>query len=97
MQSVRFEPIDLVRDGETCVRFRRDSYFCSFGEGDAFDPATGGPAGYLERLRVRLATLPEGIVHVWRADTIVGQIEAQIPPGVGTGYVNLFHQRSTPG
>ena len=91
MQSVRFEPVDLVRDRDTCVRFRRDSYFCSFGEGEAFDPSSGGVAGYLERLRERLATLPEGIVHVWRVDAIVGQIEAQIPPALGTGYVNLFY------
>jgi ribosomal protein S18 acetylase RimI-like enzyme len=91
MPSVRFEPIDLRRHADTCVRFRRDSYFCSFGDGEAFDPATGGVKGYLDRLRQRLAILPEGIVHVWRADLIVGQIEAQIRPDTGTGYVNLFH------
>jgi ribosomal protein S18 acetylase RimI-like enzyme len=89
--SIRFEPIDLARHGETCVRFRRDSYYCSFGAGEAFDAARGGAAGYIERLRERLVRLPEGIVHVWRGDTIIGQIEAQIAAGGIAGYVNLFY------
>lgn len=91
MPEVRFEPIDLLRHADTCVLFRRDSYGCSFGEGEAFPAADGGVSAYLERLRTRLATFPEGIVHVWRSEKIIGQIEAQMPPGLGTGYVNLFH------
>jgi GNAT superfamily N-acetyltransferase len=89
--SLRFEPVDLHRDSDTCIRFRRDSYFCSFGDGEAFDPATGGTTGYLDRLRQRLAALPEGIVHAWRGDRIVGQIEAQVPADRPGGYVNLFY------
>jgi ribosomal protein S18 acetylase RimI-like enzyme len=90
MSSLRFAPIDFEKDAEICVLFRRDSYFCSFGEGEAFE-ATGGAVGYLELLRERHALLPEGIVHVWRNDHIIGQIEAQLPSNAPGGYVNLFH------
>jgi ribosomal protein S18 acetylase RimI-like enzyme len=88
---LRFEPIDLQRNVETCVTFRRDSHFCSFGAGEAFDNVTGGVEGYLSRLGERLKSLPEGIVHVWRNGRIVGQIEAQVPAGGVGGYVNLLY------
>ncbi len=31
---LRFQPIDLNRHSDLCLSFRRDSYFCSYGEGD---------------------------------------------------------------
>src|SRR4051812_1334309 len=89
--ALRFQSIDLARDANVCIQFRRDSYFCSFGAGEAFDPATGGATGYLDRLRQRLAALPEGIVHAWRGNRIVGQIEARVASDAAGGYVNLFY------
>jgi ribosomal protein S18 acetylase RimI-like enzyme len=89
--SLRFEPIDIVRHGDVCVLFRRDSFVCSFGEGRAFEDEPGGVPGYLEWLKGRLAAFPAGAVHAWRGDRIVGQIEAQIRPAPTGAYVNLFY------
>jgi GNAT superfamily N-acetyltransferase len=91
MQSIAFERIDLGRHADVCIGFRRDAYFCSFDSGDPFDADTGGATGYLEWLRGRALALPDGIVHVWRADRIIGQIEAQVRQAPCGGYVNLFY------
>ena len=89
--SLSFQTIDLVRHGDVCVAFRRDSYVCSFGSDQAFFEG-GGIDGYLEWLRAGIARHPKGHVHVWNESSIVGQLEMRIrtndPP---TGYVNLFY------
>jgi ribosomal protein S18 acetylase RimI-like enzyme len=86
--ELSFRTIELERDAETAVAFRRDSYLCSFGTDEAF----GGVAAYLAWLRDRIARQPLGQVHVWRGQQIVGQLEmvvqATTPP---RGYINLFY------
>jgi ribosomal protein S18 acetylase RimI-like enzyme len=86
-----FSPIDLDTHAHICVAFRRDSYICSFGV-DAF-LAEAGPNGvhYLERLRMRTTKFPDGYVHVWQDDKLVGQMEMQILDEPRRGYVNLFY------
>jgi GNAT superfamily N-acetyltransferase len=93
MQTRRlvFKTIDLDTHAPVCVAFRRDSYICSFGEDGFFHEA--GPEGvdYIEWLRLRIARFPDGHVHVWHGDQIVGQMEMQILEEPRRGYVNLFY------
>jgi len=74
------------------VAFRRDSYLVSFGSDQRFVEAPGGIDGYLGYLRDRISHFPNGHVHVWQGETIIGQLEMRIrdndPP---SGYVNLFY------
>jgi ribosomal protein S18 acetylase RimI-like enzyme len=90
--SLAFRPIDLDRYGDQCVEFRRDSFICSFGTDDAFFEQNG-PDGerYIAWLSEHLAELPESCVHVWKSDTIVGQMEMHVRDDPGVGYINLFY------
>jgi ribosomal protein S18 acetylase RimI-like enzyme len=93
MQTRRllFKPIDLDAHVSVCVAFQHDSYLCSFGEDIFFNGAGPDDAHYLERLRLRLASFPDGCVHAWHGGRIVGQVEMQILEEPRRGYVNLFY------
>jgi ribosomal protein S18 acetylase RimI-like enzyme len=86
-----FKPIDLDAHASVCVAFRRDSYKCSFGKDGFFNEE--GPDGvhYIEWLRLRKAKFPDGYVHAWHSDRIIGQMEMQILEEPRRGYVNLFY------
>lgn len=86
--ATRFAPIDLERDFDVCVRFRRDSFVCSFGHDREFEEDGGAPR-YLEWLRAHSTAFPAGIVHAFRGDAIIGQIEMQIRGNEAR--VNLFY------
>jgi ribosomal protein S18 acetylase RimI-like enzyme len=86
--ELSFRTIELERDAQTAVAFRRDSYLCSFGT----DAAFGDVEGYLAWLRDRIARQPLGQVHVWRGRQIVGQLEMLVQATVpARGYINLFY------
>jgi ribosomal protein S18 acetylase RimI-like enzyme len=93
MTSTRlaFRTIDLGLHAAVCVTFRRDSFVCSFGVDNFFVEA--GPDGrdYLDRLEPRIAKFPDGYVHLWLDDKIIGQMEMQIRDEPRIGYVNLFY------
>ena len=91
LKQLVFKPIDLDAHASVCVAFRRDSYICSFGEDGFFSEA--GPDGvhYIELLRLRTTKFPDGYIHVWHGDKIVGQMEMQILQEPRRGYVNLFY------
>jgi len=83
-----FRTIELPRDADTAVAFRRDSYVCSFGSDHAF----GARETYLQWLTDRIARHPAGHVHVWNGDTIIGQMEMHLRPDCpDQGYINLFY------
>jgi RimJ/RimL family protein N-acetyltransferase len=88
----RIELINADAHAELCAAFRREMYVSSFGSSDGLEEEMGeGDALYLGQLRARIAQLPEGNVHVWRGDRIVGQAEMRLldeEPHVG--YVSLF-------
>jgi len=90
-QTVTFKSIDLVRNSELCVAFRRDSFICSFGVDNFFEEAGPDGVDYLERLQRRIAKFPDGYVHVWQGNEIIGQLEMQIKEDPQIGYVNLFY------
>jgi ribosomal protein S18 acetylase RimI-like enzyme len=90
--AFRIEPIDLDRDAKTCIDFRRDSFFASFGTHEGCDEEMGADGAiYLDKLRKRIAEVPEGNCHVWRGDRIVGQTEMRLADEPNMGYVNLFY------
>ena len=93
MQKMRlvFKPIDLDAHASVCVAFRRDSFICSFGQDGFFQEEGLNAVHYIEWLRLRTARFPDGHVHIWRGDKIVGQMEMQILEEPRRGYVNLFY------
>ncbi|HEX4333468.1 MAG TPA: GNAT family N-acetyltransferase [Usitatibacter sp.] len=93
LAQYRLAPIDLARDWETCVRFRRDAYVATFGTGDGMDEELGADnAKYLENLRGRIGELPSANAHLWKGERIVGQAEMRLVDEDATlGYVNLFY------
>ena len=89
-RRLQFRPIDLGQHTAISIDFRRDSYVCSFGDDRLFIEENGADAsGYVEWLEQRIARFPEGHVHAWDGDDIVGQIELIVGPD--SGYVNLFY------
>lgn len=78
-------------DEATCARFHREMYLVAFGTDEGLEEEMGpGEARYLQQLRDRIAAWPEGNVHAWHGDAIVGQLEMRLldnEPHVG--YVSL--------
>jgi RimJ/RimL family protein N-acetyltransferase len=92
VEGFRLAPIDLARDSATCIAFRRDSFFESFGTHEGCDAEMGADGAiYLEKLARRMSEVPEGNSHLWHGDTIIGQTEMRIADDPGMGYVNLFY------
>jgi len=82
---------------DTAARFREATYEMSFGDTYHFDPAHYG-----DWLKQRVEQFPEGHVHVWVGEEIVGQVEvrphhsgggkSKWPPlQEGEGYVNFYY------
>ncbi len=91
-EELRFVPIDLELHAELCVRFRRDTFVCSFGGTERFDREYGADgAGYLTWVADRLSKFPLGMLHVWRGSDIIGQIEMRPRGDPPVGYVHLFY------
>jgi ribosomal protein S18 acetylase RimI-like enzyme len=101
--AVRFRPIDFERHAALCVEFRRDAFVCSFGSADEFERADG-TATYLRWLHACQVDFPEGIVHAFAGERIVGQLEMGIrgrearvhlfyavPDARGTGVGDALH------
>lgn len=90
--AYRIAPIDPA-DADACVRLRREMYAASFGSVDGLEEEMGeGNSLYLSQLREKLAKWPEGNVHLWRDDRIVGQLEMRdLEDEPAVGYVNLIH------
>jgi ribosomal protein S18 acetylase RimI-like enzyme len=84
-----FRSIDLSKDKETIINFRRDSYIISFGDDKLF----GDNENYLKKIEKRLLEFPRGLVIVEDNGKAVGQIELQIKDvdNKCIGYVNLFY------
>ena len=90
--GLRIAPIDIARDAQACIAFRRDSYFESFGTREGMDAEMGADgAFYLEKLSARMAEVPEGNCHLWHDGRIIGQTEMRNSEDPRIGYVNLFY------
>lgn len=87
----RLRPLELPRDSETAVRFRRDSFLVSYGNLTAM----GSDETYLAWLRERSAQSPWGFQVVEdETGTPIGQLEATLRTFTRSqpdGYVNLYY------
>jgi len=93
MTRVSFRPVELPRDAERCIAFRKDSYMVSFGTDEAFY-RDNGPNGerYLDFLSQRIALDPNYVVFALEHDNLIGQIELGPYRADDTiGYVNLYY------
>lgn len=86
---MEFRPIDVRKDRETIIAFRKDSYVVSFGSKEGF----GDEDVYVTRLENRAKRFPDGLMLVEEDGQPIGQIELQIVEHEGSeiGYVNLFY------
>jgi ribosomal protein S18 acetylase RimI-like enzyme len=91
--NLKFKPINLEQYQDLCIRFRADSFVCSFGSVDRFYQADGnGAERYLKWLKQRIAEIPNSCVHIWKGERIIGQIEmGRWKHDTNVGYINLFY------
>ena len=91
--EVEFREIDVARHAEECIRFRADSFTCSFGAPDRFFEEAGpGCRKYLEGLSAKNRDLPGSCAHVWLGGRIVGQVEMKRDPlDTRRGHVLLYY------
>ncbi|BAP40762.1 N-acetyltransferase GCN5 [Pseudomonas sp. StFLB209] len=88
---LQFNPIDLDRHADLCVRFREDVFQLALGTTLPLHGEDGQGAGrYLDWLAQRSQALPGSMMHVWQGDEIVGQLELN-QPQPALGYVHLFY------
>ncbi len=74
--SIEFKCADLKTNMPSCIEFRRDSFQINYGAEKSFDSEMGAEGDdYASGLLDFQAQYPYGVIHVWREDTIVGQIE----------------------
>ena len=86
--GLEFKTIDLARDMETCIRFRKDSYLISFGNLDQFEKDI---LTYERRMIERIGYFPQGNCHLWRGGEIIGQTEMKFVEDERIGYVSFFY------
>lgn len=91
--KLTFAPIDLDTAAEIAITFRADSFVCSFGSDERFYESDGkGHERYLGWLQNLRQSMPGSCVHVWQANTIIGQIEMnRFKSQPEIAYVNLFY------
>jgi len=89
MQRFNFRPIDALRDRQTIVQFRKDSYIVSFGTPDEL----GDEEVYVAWMAMAQAMEPEGFVIMECEGQPIGQIELEVIlyEGHPVGYVDLFY------
>ncbi|MBC7464672.1 MAG: GNAT family N-acetyltransferase [Bdellovibrio sp.] len=92
-QNLLFNPVQLALHAQTCIRFREDSFVVSFDDARKFYEADGkGAERYIEWLNSKIAKDPKSVVHIWKNEEIVGQIELGLLKNeFDCGYVNLFY------
>lgn len=88
-----FQPINLVKSSDLCVRFREDSFIVSFGDSFRFyEEDNKGDQRYLKWLEEKISKNPASAIHVIEGSKIIGQIELGVfknDPEIG--YVNLYY------
>lgn len=85
---MQFKEIDLKKNRNTVVKFRRDSFEVSFRDVSGFDEEE-----YLRWLGEKVKKFPKGFVLVLEDGKIIGQLELTIRKFEGReiGYINLYY------
>lgn len=93
---LEFKPINLEHDLELATAFREDSFLVSYNDGAEFWGVDGkGVSDYQKHIISRVRDFPEGNVHVFLENEIIGQIESTVLKSQSqVGYVNLFYLRA---
>jgi ribosomal protein S18 acetylase RimI-like enzyme len=86
---LKFRTIDIEKDKDMIIKFRKDSYVVSFGSEEGF----GDEIAYISRIKERVNKFPNGQVIIEKDNLPIGQMELQIRDfdGMEIGYVNLFY------
>lgn len=86
---MKFRTIDIEKDKDIIIKFRKDSYVVSFGSEEGF----GDEIAYINRIKERVNKFPNGQVIIEKDNLPIGQLELQIRDfdGKEIGYVNLFY------
>ncbi|WEG13821.1 GNAT family N-acetyltransferase [Pullulanibacillus sp. KACC 23026] len=88
-QEYTYRMIDPVKDGETAIRIRRDSFDISFQDPDGM----GDPKGYLIWIEINNLLYPGSFVMMEKDGQLVGQIELEFLSYFNKpiGFVDLFY------
>ena len=93
MPSLNILPINLAVDRDIAIKFRADSFMCSFGhERDFWGEDGKGDERYWQWLKDKIASGEWGAFHVWLDKQIIGQIDLGLKAqSKDIGYVNLYY------
>ena len=87
--KIQFKAINLKKDYDICVGFRKDSYICSFGTDDGYEKSI---SGYHERMTNRFQDNRWFYRHIWYENQIIGQLEFKsFSQWEQFGYVHLMY------
>lgn len=86
---LNFRTIDIEKDKDLIIKFRKDSYVVSFGTKEGF----GYENDYINRVKERIDKFPKGQVIIKKDNIPIGQMELQIKEfeGKEIGYVNCYY------
>ena len=93
MEDIQFKKVDLINDIKLCVQFRKDSFLASFGSIKEWVEQSGEKGEkYIDWLIQYTKQNPEGVIHLWKGENIIGQIEFKVEPTMpDKAYINLFY------
>ena len=90
---LKFKAINLCLHFDLAVQFRRDSFNVSNVSNELSNASAEAVKKYRQYLDQRVDNFPEGNVHVWENQYIIGQIESTpLSYNQGKiGHINLFY------
>ena len=91
--QLEFRAIDVDRHADLCVAFRADVFAISFADPERFWREFGASGErYLAWLREEIRKYPDGQLHAWLGEEVVGQIEMRpLADDPTCGYVFLYY------
>ncbi len=95
MKDIQFKTADLNKDLKTCIKFRQDSFICSFGSEQRMLEEMGeNNEKYIDWLIPFAKQKSQAVIHIWTENKIIGQLEFKAELSIsepGRGYINLFY------
>ena len=92
MSDLGFFPINFELHSDLCIKFRADSFLCSFNTEKTFWEKDGlGGERYISWLKNKIS-MRFSAFHIWQENNIIGQLElGQRKPADDFGYINLYY------
>ena len=85
---LEFRKIDFENDMSVCIDFRADSFRASFPEPDNWKDHWNENE-YRSWIVEHAKQYPDGVLHIWREEEIIGQLEFAYANG--NGHINLYY------